>query len=331
MDTTEKRLKAIEQLLNWEIGFKIHNVINGRYYVDDIFPKLHERSCTIATYPYSWEFYGNSYGGSYRSIKDAAKIILKLIRDNHDVTIQDIWDQMSIHPNKKGHIVVLMFPESEELYKYESVSGAFFSNVSDEILDFIDDEEKQKKGNADSIISQICNDVPGYQQLRKISGQWDTDDDLSLEPKIDKNRSVYIKDIIAVLKADDEKSLMEKYINHPEYKAFLFDKEVPEYIGDDYGDSRRDTSALISCAYANSHKCMKLILEHKANPNYQNEGGSTALHIAGRYGYIECVKLLLEHNADISLKDNDDVTAHERCLIRGKTECAELIKSFQIE
>ena len=74
---------------------------------------------------------------------------------------------------------------------------------------------------------------------------------------------------------------------------------------------------------------MKLILEQKANPDYQNVGGSTALHIAGRYGYIECVKLLLDSNADISLRENDNVTAYQRCVIRNQTECAQLIEKIE--
>ena len=167
MDTTDKRLRIIEKLLNWEIGFKIHNVINGRYYVDDIIPKMHESSNVLVTYPYSWEFYGNSYGGSYRSIKDAAKIILKLIRDNHDITIQEIWDKMSIHPDKKGQIVTIMFPESEELYNNETFSGTIFTDAPSVVTRSINEEHQRKRSIARTIIAKIFPYINSYEKMQE--------------------------------------------------------------------------------------------------------------------------------------------------------------------
>jgi hypothetical protein len=206
--------------------------------------------------------------------------------------------------------------------------GTVFVDTDEDLTELnrkMAEERQQATSSFEDILQTIKSNIKDYQESRKAAGKWDTDDDLSLEPRIEPGREVYVKDIFAVLENDSVDQLPQ-FINLPYYHSFFFEAKVPDMEGDDYGRRRRDTSALICCAYHNSHKCMKYILERKANPNYQNNGGSTALHIAGRYGYVECVKLLLEAGIDVSLKEKDRKTAYERCMIRGETACAELIK-----
>jgi len=40
---------------------------------------------------------------------------------------------------------------------------------------------------------------------------------------------------------------------------------------------------------------VRLLLEHGADPNIQNEYGDTPLHKAAYNGHVDVVKLLLEH------------------------------------
>ena len=337
LNTTERRLQAVKQMLRWEIGFEIHNIGKFKYYVDDYTPRWYQHYSDppeLVTFPFSRCLDGSGVGGSYTPLPDAAKKILKLIRDNHDIFIQELWDMaQQLSPEKrKGYKMVLSFPETTELIEKQEglYRGTIFTDCPDrEAVEAVNREMKKHRQDAitvyDRVVATILRKLPEYRECRRVAGQWDEDEDLSLEPRVESGRDVYIKDIFAVLEKDDEKRL-ENYLHLPYYRSFFFDREVPVYDGDDYGHTRRDISALIYCSYHNAHKCMKSILEHKADPNYQNKGGSSALHIAGRYGYTECVKLLMAHGIDVTLKEKGGRTAWARCMERDETQCAALIK-----
>ncbi|CAF1151749.1 unnamed protein product [Adineta steineri] len=54
------------------------------------------------------------------------------------------------------------------------------------------------------------------------------------------------------------------------------------------------STPLIGATKYNHPECVKRLLEHHANPNHQNQSGTSALMIAAEHGYFECVKLLVE-------------------------------------
>jgi hypothetical protein len=272
-------------------------------------------------------------GGSYTRLPEASKKLLKLIRDYHDVWVCEIWEAILQVPpeHRKGHVIELTYPETVKILKLNPAlwEGTVFVDTDENLADI---NSKMKKMHQEAIqylqtiLQVIKTNIQEYQDSRKANGKWDTDEYLSLEPKIEQGRDVYVKDIFKVLKRDSVEDLA-RYIDLSYYHSFFFEAKVCDLEGDDYDHNRRDTSALIYCAYHNSHQCMKYILEHKeCNPNYQNGGGSTALHIAGRYGYVECVKLLLKNGIDVTLKEKSRTTAYDRCIIRGEAQCAELIK-----
>ena len=78
--------------------------------------------------------------------------------------------------------------------------------------------------------------------------------------------------------------------------------------------------------------CVKLLLEHKANPNIFNNGGSTPLYKAVLSGKTECVQLLLERNADPQIAN---LFSGESLLDianqKGNTECAQLLSRYGAE
>ncbi|CAF1105763.1 unnamed protein product [Adineta steineri] len=61
------------------------------------------------------------------------------------------------------------------------------------------------------------------------------------------------------------------------------------------------STPLIGATKYNHPECIKRLLEHHANPNHQNQSGTSALMIAAEHGYSECVKLLVEAGADLEL------------------------------
>jgi ankyrin repeat protein len=52
----------------------------------------------------------------------------------------------------------------------------------------------------------------------------------------------------------------------------------------------------------------RLLLEHGADPNLRNKGGSTPLHDAASFDRLDAVKALVQHGADISLKNREGFT-----------------------
>ena len=54
---------------------------------------------------------------------------------------------------------------------------------------------------------------------------------------------------------------------------------------------------------------LKLLLQHNAEVNQENNNGTTALSFAAQYNQIEVVKTLLNHKADQSIKDHNHKTA----------------------
>ena len=61
------------------------------------------------------------------------------------------------------------------------------------------------------------------------------------------------------------------------------------------------STPLIGATKYNNPEAVKLLLEHKANPNHQNQSGISALMLASEQGFFECVKNLCEGGADVEL------------------------------
>jgi len=72
------------------------------------------------------------------------------------------------------------------------------------------------------------------------------------------------------------------------------------------------------------------VLDAGASPNAQNESGNTPLHYACLNGVPEMVQLLLSHGARPTLCNGADRTPMDECLGRagkGHRRCAELIRA----
>lgn len=60
----------------------------------------------------------------------------------------------------------------------------------------------------------------------------------------------------------------------------------------------QDDQTPLHCAARMGHKeLVKLLLDHKANPNATTTAGQTPLHIAAREGHVQTVRILLDMEA----------------------------------
>jgi hypothetical protein len=73
---------------------------------------------------------------------------------------------------------------------------------------------------------------------------------------------------------------------------------------------------------------VRLLLEHGADIDLQNESGWTPLHVASNWGALEVVPVLLEHGADVEVKGNGGETALQEAAEEGHDEIVELLREY---
>ena len=72
---------------------------------------------------------------------------------------------------------------------------------------------------------------------------------------------------------------------------------------------------------------VKLLLDHKADPNIAGRDGSTALMLASENNQPEIVKLLIGHGADPNRQDNNGWAAVLKAAYQGNAKCIEILAS----
>lgn len=78
--------------------------------------------------------------------------------------------------------------------------------------------------------------------------------------------------------------------------------------------SVQDDQTPLHCAARMGHKeLVKLLLEHKANPDSATTAGHTPLHIAAREGHVQTIRILLDAGAQqIKMTKVEEVALEEK-------------------
>ena len=88
------------------------------------------------------------------------------------------------------------------------------------------------------------------------------------------------------------------------------------------------TLLYIACRDGHSD-CVKLLLEHNADPNIVSIENVSPLYMASQNGHSDCVKLLLEHNADPNIVSIENVPPLYIADQNGNSECVKIIRQYQ--
>jgi uncharacterized protein len=85
-------------------------------------------------------------------------------------------------------------------------------------------------------------------------------------------------------------------------------------------------TALHSASARGDVRIARLLLDHGADANAQQEGGYRPLHAAAQGGNVELAAVLLDHGADPSLGRDDGETPIETAAALGNDEVASLLR-----
>uniref|UniRef100_W5M533 Zgc:85936 n=1 Tax=Lepisosteus oculatus TaxID=7918 RepID=W5M533_LEPOC len=76
-------------------------------------------------------------------------------------------------------------------------------------------------------------------------------------------------------------------------------------------------------------RCLRLLLQHGADPNVRSVDDLTPLHIAALWGCYQNLRLLLQNGGDPSLKDQDGNRAADLAKQQDNRKCAQLLQEYQ--
>ena len=182
---TEKRLFFLREILR-----------NGvKCSVEHLNSKKETETSTFTDYEYKYvenvichnHFYGGGKVSTMR-IHKAAQTILRLIRDNHEIKIEDIYcSVMNLSKEeRKKHKIIIVWDENN--YKNIHDVTIFCNMQSDNQIKLLNEhlkKEKEKAKNKNSCkLDKLRYQLKQFVESRKSGQFWDTDEDIDKEPDL---------------------------------------------------------------------------------------------------------------------------------------------------
>jgi ankyrin repeat protein len=115
--------------------------------------------------------------------------------------------------------------------------------------------------------------------------------------------------------------------------CFFLHEEIVEYLLEKGANvnaasqNNQRVAPLHAASASRSVSIVRTLLEHGADPNARQNGGSTALHSAAQNGQVEMIQLLLRHSAQANARTEEGETPLDLAQRNNFTEAITLLKS----
>jgi len=258
MSGTDKRLFHIRQILRQGIEVNIQHLTNNRIGINSY--KYKNRDEYNEWINYKIKYDDGTFISGNEEIMESSRKILKLIRDNHDIKIEDIWGEVKKLSNENEYNINIEWNIVKNLPKL--VNGTVFGNFTKLEQEHLTQMIIKNNEDYDNKLEIIKQRVFNNREKRKMGKYWDEDIDIN-------NNINYIDDLIRPKYASD----------------YLISGEYPP------DDIKIDSKALETAVKSSKLELVKWICERM---NYSSPLTEKALSVASNLGFIDIVKYLIE-------------------------------------
>ncbi|MGC0372300.1 MAG: hypothetical protein DGJ47_001012 [Rickettsiaceae bacterium] len=225
-----------------------------------------------------------------------------------------------ISPYGYGRLMVILqqdLPKDKLIKHIDLILDNSFDDKQYDVIELLLNKYKDliKPSNLDSIFFSSCMDkkydiieflLNEYEDLRQNSLNYINVADIKLVSlffKYEVNPNLQV-DHFSAGKIEKYSALYKFifYCYKQKHQLKIVDLLLENKANPNFQDPKYGTNCLEYCAYNNEVQLTKLLLKYKANVNIQNESGYAPIHKASDRGHLSIVKLLIEYKADLNIK-----------------------------